>query len=218
MAQQPRPGPPLPAPRLYLVTPQVNDTAALADILPAALEAADIAAVLLRLAPADERTLIKRAKALAAAVQGKDVALIVDGHPEIAIHADADGCHISDISVLRDTAAKLKPARILGAGGLATRDDAMTAGETGADYVMFGEPDEEGQRPSFAAIVERVAWWAEVFEIPCVAYAARIEEIDELCTAGADFIALGDLVFDDPRGCVAAVAEAAEHLKVRTPA
>ena len=39
--------------------------AALADILPAALAAADIAAVLLRLAPADERTLTNRVKALA---------------------------------------------------------------------------------------------------------------------------------------------------------
>ena len=65
---------------------------------------------------------------------------------------------------------------------------------------MFGEPDDEGTRPSFAAIVERVAWWAEVFEIPCVAYAGSIEEIEALCAAGADFVALGDAAFADPRG------------------
>ena len=41
----------------------------------------------------------------------------------------------------------------------------MLAAEAGADYVMFGEPDENGARPAFAAVEERVAWWAEVFEI-----------------------------------------------------
>ena len=48
----------------------------------------------------------------------------------------------------------------------------MVAAEAGADYVMFGEPDAAGERPGFAAIEERVAWWAEVFEAPCVGYAA----------------------------------------------
>ena len=35
----------------------------------------------------------------------------------------------------------LKPDRIAGVGGLSTRHDSMVAGETGADYVLFGEPD-----------------------------------------------------------------------------
>ena len=38
----------------------------------------------------------------------------------------------------------LKPERIVGVGGLATRHDAMLAAEQGADYVMFGEPDQVG--------------------------------------------------------------------------
>ena len=45
---------------------------------------------------------------------------MVEGHPEIVARAGADGCHISDIAALRAAAAALKPARILGAGGLAT--------------------------------------------------------------------------------------------------
>jgi thiamine-phosphate pyrophosphorylase len=218
MASNPQHGAPRAAPRLYLVTPPVTETATLADIFPAVLAAADIAAVLLRLAPADERSLTNRVKALAPIVQGKGVALIVDGHPEIVARAGADGCHLSDVSALRSAAAAIKPARILGAGGLKTRHDAMSAGEAGADYVMFGEPDADGLRPSFAAIVERVAWWAEVFEIPCVAFAEQFAEVEELCAAGADFIALGDAAFSDPRGCVAAVGDAAKHLTVRAPA
>ena len=60
----------------------------------------------------------------------------------------------------------------------------MLAAEAGADYVMFGEPDAAGERPSFEAIEERVAWWAEVFEIPCVGFAAAPEEVAPLATAG----------------------------------
>jgi thiamine-phosphate pyrophosphorylase len=88
----------------------------------------------------------------------------------------------------------------------------MEAGEAGADYVMFGEPDAAGHRPSFDAVVDRVAWWAEVFEVPCVAYAARLEEIPALAGAGADFVAVGEAVFDDPRGVRAALAEATARL------
>jgi hypothetical protein len=60
----------------------------------------------------------------------------------------------------------LKPDRILGVGGLVTRHDAMVAGEAGADYVLFGEPDAKGERPSADAICERLDWWAELFEPP----------------------------------------------------
>ena len=66
----------------------------------------------------------------------------------------------------------LKPDRIAGVGGLATRHDSMAAGEAGADYVLFGEPDARGQRPSPEAIAERLQWWAELFEPPCVGFAA----------------------------------------------
>ena len=88
----------------------------------------------------------------------------------------------------------------------------MEAGQAGADYVMFGEPNAAGHRPSFEAVLDRVEWWAEVFEVPCVAYAARLEEIPALVEAGADFVAVGGAVFDDPRGVRAALAEAAARL------
>jgi len=207
-----------PVPRLYIVTPLVADTAGIATPLQDALAAADVAAVLLRLAPADERTLINRVKALAPAVQEQGTALILEEHLEIAARAGADGCHINDVATLRSAAAALKPARILGAGRLPSRHDAMLAGEAGVDYVMFGEPDAKGARPSLSAVVERVSWWAALFEIPCVAFAASLEEIEPLCEAGADFIALGDAVFSDPRGLAAAAADAGRHIGARVTA
>src|SRR5665213_1461914 len=71
-----------PAPRLYLVTPVVEDAVAFAGELAQAIEAADIAAVLLRLKDADERTLINQVKALMPVAQRADVALVLDGRPE----------------------------------------------------------------------------------------------------------------------------------------
>ena len=140
------------------------------------------------------------------------------GRDDIVARAGADGAHLGNVEALRDAVPRLKPKNIAGVGGLLSRHDAMTAGEAGADYVMFGDPDEAGNRASFDAIIDRVGWWAEVFEVPCVAYAARLDEIDALAAAGADFVAVGGAVFDDPRGLRAALAEAAARLGNRGPA
>jgi thiamine-phosphate pyrophosphorylase len=208
-----------PAPRLYLITPAIEDDAAFAGVLGRALEAADVAAVLLRLKPAGERDLINRIKTLAAVVQNKDTALVLDGQAEIAARAGADGAHLTGIEAFMAAVDGIKPARIAGCGGLKSRDEAMSAGERGADYVMFGEPEANGHRPSFEAIVERIEWWAELFTIPCVGFAATSEEARLLVAAGADFIAVGDSIWNDPRGAVTAISELAGALAApETPA
>jgi thiamine-phosphate pyrophosphorylase len=206
------PDPPREPTRLYLVTPVEADAARLAQDLAGMLEAADVAAVLLRLGAADERTLINLAKVLTPVVQAKEVALLLDGYPDLVARAGADGAHLTGIDAFEAALPALKPARIAGVGGLATRHDAMQAAESGADYLMFGEPGPDGTRPPFAAVEERIAWWAEVFETPCVAYAASLEEIAPLVAAGADFVAVGDWIWQDARGPVAAVADAAHRL------
>ena len=204
--------PPRPAPRLYLVTPAIEDADAFAPTLEAALAAADVAAVLLSLAPAGESTLIRRAKVLAPLVQKADAAAILDGHPDLAARCGADGAHLTGIAAFEDAVETLKPARIAGAGGLATRHDAMQAAERGADYVLLGGTDETGQRPAFDLVIERIGWWAEVFEIPCVGLAAHHDEIAPLLAAGADFIAIGDWIWSDARGPALAITAASRVL------
>jgi len=201
-------------PRLYVLTPAVNDPAALSDALAEMSRTVDVAAVLLRLPDADERSLINRVKAVALGVQGAGAALLVDGRPDIVARAGADGAHLAGPQSLQAAVRMLKPNYIAGAGGLRSRHDAMVAAEAGADYVMFGEPDAVGRHPSRDAVVERVAWWAEVFEIPCVACAAALDDIAALAAAGADFVAVGDALFADPRGPKAAAADAAALLKL----
>jgi Thiamine monophosphate synthase len=144
-------------PRLYLVTPRLADAAALAREVGDAIAAGDVAAVLVRLDPSDERTLIKRVKAIADTVQRRDTALLLDGYPEIVARAGADGAHLTGVPALTAALDALKPDRIAGAGGLRSRHDAMLAGEAGADYVMFGEPDRLGVRPPLDALVERLS-------------------------------------------------------------
>ena len=201
-----------PRPRLYLVTPAVEDPRAFGAALSDAFGAADFAALLLRLAPSDERTKINRIKVLAPLVQKAEAALILDGHPELIAKSGADGAHLSGIDAFMDAVEQLKPDWIAGAGGFFTRHDAMLAAEKSADYVMLGEPNERGHRQPFDDIVDRVSWWAEVFQVPCVAYAARLEEVAPLAQAGADFIALGDFVFGDQARVAANVMAAMQQL------
>jgi thiamine-phosphate pyrophosphorylase len=194
------------------MTPPVADPGGIRAPLAAALGAGDVAAVLLRLAAADERTQIKHAKALAPVVQDRGRALLLDGLPDLTAHAGADGAHLTGAEAFDAARATLKPARIAGCGGLHTRHDAMVVAEAGADYVMFGEPDEAQRRPSFGAVVDRVAWWAEVFEVPCVGYAGSLDEVEPLAAVGAEFIALGPWVFEHEKGPAAAIADAAGRL------
>jgi thiamine-phosphate pyrophosphorylase len=209
MAPRPKQAEPRPAPRLYLATPPVSDPARIAGALDAALGAADVAAVLLRLAEGDERSRINIVKALAPVVQARGAALLLDGHAAIVARGGADGAHLRGIAAFNAALDTLKPDRIAGAGSLPTRHDAMTAAETGADYVMFG--DGNGRDP--AAVEERIVWWSELFEIPCVAFAAATGEIAPLIAAGADFIAL-DFIWQDARGVAPALAEIAPLLRL----
>jgi thiamine-phosphate pyrophosphorylase len=177
------------------------------------LAGADIAAVLVRLQPTDQRTMISRVKALAPVVQGGGAALLLDGHVEMVARGGADGAHLTGLEAMQEALPSLKPDRIAGVGGLETRHDSMAAGEAGADYVLFGEPDARGQRPSVEAIAERLQWWAELFEPPCVGFAASREEAREFAAAGADFVLVGDFIWADPRGAMAALKEAEQTVR-----
>jgi thiamine-phosphate pyrophosphorylase len=208
-----KPASPRPVPRLYLATSEVDDPSSLIASLPGLLGKVDVAAVLLRLKPTDQRTMISRIKALAPVIQDHGAALLLDGHVELVARAGADGAHLTGIEAMEEALPSLKPDRIAGVGGLSTRHDSMAAGEAGVDYVLFGEPDSKGQRPSVEAIAERLQWWAELFEPPCVGFAASREEAYEFAAAGADFVLAGDLIWNDPRGAAAALMEVEQTIR-----
>jgi thiamine-phosphate pyrophosphorylase len=202
------------APRLTLVTPPLGDAGAIADDLAAALNAADIAAVLLRLQAGEERALIEPIEALRILIQSNGAALLLDGHAELVARTQSDGAHLTGVDAFIAAAPGLKPKYIAGCGGLTTRHDAMLAGEAGADYVMFGEP-ENGRRPGFEAVLERVVWWAETLTIPCVGHAQDLDEVEALARAGADFVAIDEPLW---RGGAAAIEAVTRRLSVMEPA
>jgi thiamine-phosphate pyrophosphorylase len=201
-----------PPARLILITPLIGEAAAFANLLSAASAAGDIAAVIARFSPASDSELSAGAHALLPVVQEQNIAFLLQGRADLVVKIGADGAHLSGMQALRDALPILKPKLIAGAGGLVTRDDAMSAGEAGADYVMFGEPDTAGKSPSLQAIVERVAWWAEIFEVPCVAFAETADQAAELARAGADFIALSAAVWNDRERVETVIAEAAARI------
>jgi thiamine-phosphate pyrophosphorylase len=205
--------PPRPAPRLYLATPELDDPSQLVAELPGLLAAADVAAVLVRLRQTDQRTMISRIKALAPVVQDAGAALLLDARVELVARGGADGAHLTGIATFEEALPSLKPDRIAGVGGLATRHDSMAAGELGADYVLFGEPNAAGERPSVEAIAERLQWWDELFEPPSVGFAASREEAAEFAAAGADFVLVGDFIWADPRGAKTALIDAGQAIK-----
>ncbi len=157
--------------------------------------------------------MISRIKALAPAIQDKGAALLLDGHVELVARAGADGAHLTGIDALAEALPALKPDRIAGVGGLKTRHDSMTAGELGADYVMFGEADARGERPSVEAIAERLQWWDELFEPPSVGFAGTLDEVGKFAASGADFVLAGDFIWADPRGAMIALREAEQAIR-----
>jgi thiamine-phosphate pyrophosphorylase len=206
-------------PRFVLVTPPVDDAARFAPQLAAACNAADIAAVVLLLAPADDATQIERTRITAGALPKDGAILLLNGHANLVAKSAADGVQLLGAEMVSAARNALKQERTIGAGRLESRHDAMLAAEGGADFVTFGEPDANGKRPSLPALIERVEWWSELFVIPCVAYAANLDEIEPLVEAGADFIALGEeAVWNAPQGAARALVAAMVHLAVAEPA
>lgn len=198
--------PEAPPARLYLITPPLGAATPFDQALAAALGAGDIACVLARFAtndPGQRKAILRTLTPLA---QDHGAALLVDGDAQLAARAGADGAHVSGAGqALGDAIESLKPERIVGAGGLDSRDACMSAGELDVDYLMFGAPDDAADA---SEILARTRWWAEIFNVPCVAFARALDEIEPLADAGAEFIALEAAVWDDPRGPAAAVAEA----------
>lgn len=190
---RPDTAPARPKPRLYLLTPLLDaaDRDAVAQAIRAAGKAADIAAILLRPGRADADALAP----LVAAAHAIGAACLIEGDVALADRLGADGAHLDGPTALKAALPTVRPHGIAGVGGLRSKHEAMIAGELGADYVMFGEPDGSGRRPAFDTTVERTDWWAQLFEPPCVAFAASVEEVEALADAGADFIAVDVLAF-----------------------
>ena len=201
---------------LYLYTPKLIDAADFAPKLALALGSTKVACVLVR---AGEGGDIKKiVKELAPVIQGAGAALMVDNDAQLVARVGADGVQINGAGdALRGAVETLRPKSIVGACNLKTKDECMTAGELDIDFLMFGEPSKDGFVQNISKTVERVNWWAEIFNVPCIGYAPREEDIAPLTAAGADFIALGDWLWTH-EDVAAKLKEIAQTIRDSTPA
>lgn len=189
---------------------------ATAERLSAALQAADISSVILRAGSGgyDAGAL----QPLIATIQKAGAAALIENDARMARTLKSDGVHLAAAANVEETYAEAR--EIVGGGAIVGMDagtlrhDAMSLGEAGADYIAFGVPagaDEAAREER----LDRVGWWAEIFEPPCVALeVATPEEAGALAAAGADFVAVPlppGCSLADARDLVAAFAAAIAH-------
>ena len=165
------------------------------DRLEAVLAAVPVASLVVTPLPGRELG-AGEALPLVAAAQKRGIATLLADDARLARTVKADGVHLrfsDDCRGSFETARSVVGGRaIIGADAGRSRDDAMTIGELGADYVAFGIPSFVKERETaFERQLDLIAWWAEIFEIPCVAMDAEdAGQAAALAAAGADFVSL----------------------------
>jgi len=193
--------------RLYLITPAAFDPATFRDLLAAALDGGDVAAVQLRLKDADDAAWHAAIDALRPVAQSRGVAFLLNDRPELVRPTGCDGVHVGQTDTPARQARALIGDATLGVACHASRDLAMAAGEDGADYVAFG-----AFFPSTSKDVAKLAdpdilsWWSDLMELPCCAIGGiAAENCGPLVRAGADFLAVIAAVWRHPDGPAAGV-------------
>ena len=162
--------------------------------LSAALRTQNVASVLIR-ASANAAFDAGAARQLIDLAQAQKIAAVVADDAALASSLKADGVHLSWADDQEDrykaARAKLGSDRIVGVEAGRSKHIAMTAGEAGADYIGFGIPAHvEDRDTARQRRLDLIAWWSEIFEVPCVAFDVdTAQEATALAAAGADFIA-----------------------------
>jgi thiamine-phosphate pyrophosphorylase len=199
--------------RLYFQFP-AQPSATLEAQLAQALATTDAACVLLcgDGAPIDEN----HAGRLIDLVHASGRACLVDNDADLAERLGADGLHLDASPATYAAARKLlgESANIGVLCGLG-RHDAMQMAELGADYVAFG-PKAESIIDAIDQYADLIAWWAEIFVVPCVAWNVdTAEQAAKFAALGADFVAPSARIWhgDDALRRITEIDNAVRHVR-----
>jgi thiamine-phosphate pyrophosphorylase len=194
--------------RVYLITPPQLNPASFANLLAAALDAGDVAAVQLRLKGVDDDTWRRTIDVLRPVAQSRDVAFLLNDRADLVRETGSDGAHVGQEDMPARQARQLMgPDATLGVTCKGSRDLAMQAGEDSADYVAFGAFFPSGTKEVTRFInPDILQWWSELMELPCCAIGGITAlNCAPLVQAGADFLAVVGAVWNHPDGPAAGV-------------
>jgi thiamine-phosphate pyrophosphorylase len=199
--------------RLYFQFP-AQPSATLEAQLAQALATTDAACVLLcgDGAPIDE----DHAGRLIDLVQASGLACLVENDAALAERLAADGLHL-DANAETYTAARKLLGESANLGVLCglERHDAMQMAELGADYVAFGRKA-ESIIDAIDQYADLIAWWAEIFVVPCVAWNVETaEQAAKFAALGADFVAPSARIWhgDDALRRITEIDSAVRHVR-----
>jgi thiamine-phosphate pyrophosphorylase len=122
-----------------------------------------------------------------------DTAFLIENDLEAAADLRADGLHIAADTASYDIArARLGSETQIGTACGFSRHQAMQMAELGADYVAFGDMHSlQADQTLGLETKDMIAWWSDLFEIPCVAWQpSDLDAIRQCRENGADFVAL----------------------------
>ena len=159
------------------------------------------------------------ARPLVEQAQKSNVAALIEGDPALARALRADGVHLPWSPTLRaayDDARDILGTRFMVGVGIATdaeqaRHDAMELAEAGADYIGF-EPSASATPTAEAATAqtEFAAWWAEIFQVPCVIFGIDTAvDANDFAALGVDFLGINLPSGETPADSAARIAEIA---------
>ncbi|MDQ6436993.1 thiamine phosphate synthase [Mesorhizobium sp. LHD-90] len=205
--------------RLVLIAPRDESAETFGPRLLEAAAGGDIASIIIP-ARGDEASFQDFAAPVVRLAQTAGIAAIVADDSRIAGRVGADGIHLqAGKDELGEAVGRWQGKMIVGAGGAATRDDALELGETQPDYIFFGRFGFDTKPEPHRRNLALGQWWAAVVEIPCIVLGGSdVASVEAVAATGAEFVALSSAVFGDGVDPRAAVGRANAILDRTAPA
>ena len=202
--------------QIYLITPpQVADMEAFCKDLRAALSAAPVACLQIRLKEMngdklEDSAVIQACSAIKPICHEYGTLVIINDDPDLAKQCEADGVHLGQNDMDYFSSRELLGGDvIIGVTCHNSKGLGFEAANAGADYVAFGPFFETPTKTTkHRAETEILEWWQEAVEIPSVAIGGiTVDNAAKVIAAGADFIAVSSGVWSHPDGPASAVSQ-----------
>ncbi|MBS3647727.1 thiamine phosphate synthase [Pseudaminobacter sp. 19-2017] len=192
--------------RIVLVAPTSEEAEVFGPRLLEAVAGGDVASLIIP-QHGDEASFQAFAAPIVRIAQEAGLAAIIVDDTRVAGRVGADGVHIqAGKEDLADAIERWGGKLIVGAGGAASRDDALELGELQPDYMFFGRPGFDTKPEPHPRNLALGKWWAEMVEISCIVQGGSdIASVEAIAATGAEFVALSAAVFGegiDPREAV----------------